>query len=49
MARVKADSHLYQPLKYVDLLTDYGFKLVFGDRELLIAFSTHCLRKKARW
>jgi len=38
MARIKSDSHLYKPLKYVDILTDYGFKLLFGDRELLMAF-----------
>ena len=38
MARIKQDSHLYQPLKYVDILTDYGFKLLFGDKELLMAF-----------
>ena len=38
MARIKLDSHLYQPLKYVDILTDYGFKLLFGDKELLMAF-----------
>ena len=38
MARIKHDSHLYQPLKYVDILTDYGFKLLFGDKELLMAF-----------
>lgn len=38
MSIIKHDSHLYQPLKYVDILTDYGFKLLFGDRELLMAF-----------
>lgn len=38
MARIKQDSHLYHPLKYVDILTDYGFKLLFGDKELLMAF-----------
>ena len=38
MARIKCDSHLYKPLKYVDILTDYGFKLLFGDKELLMAF-----------
>ena len=24
--------------KYIDLLTDYGFKRVFGNKALLIAF-----------
>ncbi len=38
MARIKNDSHLYKPLKYVDILTDYGFKLLFGNKELLMAF-----------
>ena len=38
MATIKHDSHLYKPLKYVDILTDYGFKLLFGDKELLMGF-----------
>jgi predicted transposase/invertase (TIGR01784 family) len=38
MAAIKHDSHLYKPLKYVDILTDYGFKLLFGDKELLMGF-----------
>ena len=48
MARIKEDSHLYKPLKYVDLLTDYGFKLVFGDKELLIAFLNALFEKEGK-
>ena len=48
MARINEDSHLYQPLKYVDLLTDYGFKLVFGDKELLIAFLNALFEKEGK-
>lgn len=48
MARVKKDSKLYIPSKYVDLMTDYGFKLAFGDKELLMHFLNALFEKEGK-
>lgn len=34
--------------KYIDLLTDFGFKRVFGDKELLIAFLNALFEKEKK-
>lgn len=34
--------------KYIDLLTDFGFKRVFGDKELLRAFLNALFEKEGK-
>lgn len=38
MARISKNSNILSPYLYVDLLTDYGFKLAFGHKETLLHF-----------
>lgn len=45
MARVRYNSNLLKPSKFVNLMTDYGFKLAFGDSELLIHFLNSLFEK----
>ena len=39
---------LQTPTKYVDMLTDFGFKRIFGDKELLIAFLNALFEKEGK-
>ncbi|MCQ2253705.1 MAG: Rpn family recombination-promoting nuclease/putative transposase, partial [Bacteroidales bacterium] len=45
MAIVSKNSNIYSPYIYVDLLTDYGFKLAFGNREILLHFLNSLFEK----
>ena len=36
------------PSKYVDMLTDFGFKRIFGDKELLISFLNALFEKEGK-
>ena len=33
--------------RYINVLTDYGFKKVFGDKEVMTAFLTDLLQPKS--